>query len=112
MTICCTCMVQGGGVSTGNGGCTINTLDCATLFVLHGGRRYESCSRASSTAMCRAGGEPMARMAAAEAAPWLVVLSWGEMWMEEAQKSGSDRQPAGHPLGALIEVCSASVCKK
>ena len=54
----------------------------------------------------------MAGMAAAEAAPWLVVLSWGEMWMEEAQKSGSDRQPAGHPLGALtLEVCSASVCK-
>ena len=55
----------------------------------------------------------MAGMAAAEAAPWLVVLSWGEMWMEEAQKSGSDRQPAGGwaPIGRL-EVCSASVCKK
>ena len=36
----------------------------------------------------------MAGMAAAEAALWQVVLSWGEMWMEEAQKSGSDRQPA------------------
>ena len=47
MTICCTCMVQGGGLSTGKSGCTINTrgrLDCATLFVLHGGRRGRSCS--------------------------------------------------------------------
>ena len=47
VTICCTCMVQGGGLSTGKGGFTINTrgrLDCATLFVLHGGRRHESCS--------------------------------------------------------------------
>ena len=52
----------------------------------------------------------MAGMAAAEAAPWLVVLSWGEMWMEEAQKSGSDRQPAGHPLGALR--CVARQCAK
>ena len=43
----------------------------------------------------------MAGMAAAEAAPWQVVLGWGEMWMDEVQKSGSDRQPAGHPLGAL-----------
>ena len=52
----------------------------------------------------------MARMAAAEAAPWLVVLSWGGMWMEEAQKSGSDRQPAGRPLGALR--CVARQCAK
>ena len=52
----------------------------------------------------------MAGMAVAEAAPWLVVLSWGEMWMEEAQKSGSDRQPAGHPLGALR--CVARQCAK
>ena len=113
MTICCTCMVQGGGLSTGKGGCTINTrgrLDCATLFVLHGGRRRESCSRACCTARCRAGGEPMAGMAAAEAAPWQVVLSWGEMWIEEAQKSGSDRQSAGHPLGALR--CVARQCAK
>ena len=113
VTICCTCMVQGGGLSTGKGCCTINTrgrLDCATLFMLHGGRRRESCSRACCTARCRAGGEPMAGMAAAEAAPWLVVLSWGEMWMEEAQKSGSDRQPAGHPLGALR--CVARQCAK
>ena len=52
----------------------------------------------------------MAGMAAAEAAPWLVVLSWGGMWMEEAQKSGSDRQPAGRPLGALR--CVARQCAK
>ena len=52
----------------------------------------------------------MAGMAAAEAAPWLVVLSWGEMWMEEAQKSGSARQPAGHPLGALR--CVARQCAR
>ena len=47
VTICCTCMVQSGELSTGKGGCTINTrvrLDCATLFVLHGDRRRESCS--------------------------------------------------------------------
>ena len=47
VTIGCTCMVQGGELSTGKGSCTINTrgiLDCATLFVLHGGRRRESCS--------------------------------------------------------------------
>ena len=50
----------------------------------------------------------MAGMAAAEAAPWLVVLSWGEMWMEEAQKSHC--QPAGHPLRALR--CVARQCAK
>ena len=47
VTICCTCMVQSGELSTGKGGCTINTrgrLDFATIFVLHGGRRHESCS--------------------------------------------------------------------
>ena len=47
VTIGCTCMMQGGELSTEKGGCTINTrgrLDCATLFVLHGGRRRESCS--------------------------------------------------------------------
>ena len=52
----------------------------------------------------------MAGMAAAEAAPWQVVLSWDGMWMGEAQKSGSARQPAA-PIGRL-EVCSASVCEK
>jgi hypothetical protein len=47
VTICCTCMVQSGGLSIGKGDCTINTrgrLDFATFFVLHGGRRRESCS--------------------------------------------------------------------
>ena len=46
MTICSTFMVQGGGLSTGKSGFTINTrgrLDCAT-FVLHGGRRRGSSS--------------------------------------------------------------------
>ena len=52
----------------------------------------------------------MAGMAAAEAAPWQVVLSWDEMWMGEAQKSGSDRQPAVHLLGALR--CAARQCAK
>ena len=47
VTICCTCMVQSGGLSIGKGDCTINTrgrLDFATFFVLQGGRRRESCS--------------------------------------------------------------------
>ena len=47
MTIGCTCMVQGGELFTLKGSCTIITrgrLDCATLFVLHSGRRHESCS--------------------------------------------------------------------
>ena len=52
----------------------------------------------------------MAGMAATEAAPWQVVLSWDEMWMGEAQKSGSDRQPAVHLLGALR--CAARQCAK
>ncbi len=43
----------------------------------------------------------MAGNAAADAALRLAVLRRGKMWTEEAQKSGSDRQPAGHPLGAL-----------
>ena len=34
----------------------------------------------------------------------------GEIWIEEAQKSGSGRQPAGHPLGALR--CVARQCAK
>ena len=40
-------MVQSGGLSIGKGDCTIKTrgrLDFATFFVLHGGRRRESCS--------------------------------------------------------------------
>ena len=46
VTICCTCMVQSGELSTGKGGCTINTRSISRLssFVLHGGRRRESCS--------------------------------------------------------------------
>ena len=34
----------------------------------------------------------------------------GEMWIEEAQKCGSARLPAGHPLGALR--CVARQCAK
>ena len=40
-------MVQGGGLSTGKSGFTINTrgrLDCATFFVLHGGHHRGSSS--------------------------------------------------------------------
>ena len=46
----------------------------------------------------------MAGKAAAGAALWLVMLSWGEIWKEEARKSGSDRPPAGQPLIGRLEV--------
>ena len=62
---------------------------------------HKTCSMASSTARCRAGGEPMAGNAAADAALRLAVLRRGKMWTEEARKSELDLPPMGHPLGAL-----------
>ena len=117
VTIGCTCMVQCGELvqscqqeraaapSTRAADSIARPYSCCTVVVAARAAAVACC-----TARCRAGGEPMAGMAAAEAASWLVVLSWGEMWMEEAQKSGSDRQPAGHPLGALR--CVARQCAK
>ena len=65
---------------------------------------------ASSTARCRAGGEPMAGNAAADAALRLAVLRRGKMWTEEARKSESDLPPVGHPLGPCE--CVARQCAK
>ena len=66
---------------------------------------------ASSTARCRAGGEPMAGMAEAEAAQWLVVRLRGVLYTAEAHSSGVGHKPGWRPQRAP-ECTVARQCAK
>ena len=97
-------MVQDGGWSTGKRSCTYNTRGKTRLSDLLRDARWSApreLQQRSSAARRRAGGEPMAGVAAAEAAPLQVVSLRGGIYAAEAHSSrkGHIGLRGGHTAG-------------